>query len=71
MENEDKNHTTPFPLRLPLDLRCKVNESAKINERSVNSEIVYQLKNAYIKPYAKNNEMVSERAGTSTGPDSK
>lgn len=34
-------------LRLPLDLKEKITESAKVNGRSMNAEIVYQLEEAY------------------------
>ena len=41
--NNDKKRITPFPLRLPPDLRKELELSAKENSRSLNAEILYVL----------------------------
>lgn len=40
----------PYPLRMPDDLRAKLNERAKANGRSLNAEILAILQNAVETP---------------------
>lgn len=70
-EKNGEVFTSPFVLRnISLEIRTRINESAKANERSINSEILFQLKKAYLDTYEKNSEVVSERAGKCNEPDS-
>lgn len=56
MTNE-KKRITPFPLRLPPDLRKELELSAEENTRSLNAEILYILSNRFgIDPNSKEEE---------------
>lgn len=41
----DNNQAKAYPLRLPIELREQLAAEAMRNQRSLNGEIVYQLRN--------------------------
>lgn len=45
--NTAKKVKSPFPLRISEELMALARQNGAVNERSVNSEIAYQLKKAY------------------------
>lgn len=44
---EEKPRTTPYPLRMPDDLRAKLETSAKSGARSLHAEIVARLERSF------------------------
>lgn len=50
MNRERISYQMPFGLRMLPDLRDRVAASAKANNRSLNSEIVYHLERALAQP---------------------
>lgn len=44
---DDKPRTTPYPLRMPEELRAKLEESAKSGARSLHAEIVARLERSF------------------------
>lgn len=47
MTLERTSYQPPFGLRMPTELKAVVAAAAKSNDRSMNAEIVHQLKRAY------------------------
>lgn len=43
MDKSNMRSQTPFPLRMPEDLRATIEDKAKENGRSVNSELLIRL----------------------------
>lgn len=43
-QTSGKHRPMPYPLRIPQDLRQLLEKSAEKNQRSLNGEIVFQLK---------------------------
>lgn len=56
----------PFGLRMPPDLKARVDASAKSNRRSMNSEIVLHLERAFPAPAANSQ---ADAASTQTPGD--
>lgn len=44
---EEKPRTTPYPLRMPDDLRAKLEGSAKSGARSLHAEIISRLERSF------------------------
>lgn len=43
----DRHQTSPYPLRMPPELRDNLKEAAKENRRSMNAEIVARLQQSF------------------------
>ena len=41
------SHIPPFGVRMPHELKAKIEEAAKLAGRSINSEIVYRLQQSF------------------------
>ena len=44
---EEKPRTTPYPLRMPDELRAQLEESAKLGARSLHAEIIARLESTF------------------------
>ena len=44
IKTEDRHQVAPYPLRLPPEIRVAVQEAAKAQDRSFNSQVVSMLR---------------------------
>lgn len=49
----DRHQTTPYPLRMPEELRAQLKQAAAESHRSMNAEIVARLQESFEKPAAR------------------
>ena len=47
MSSQNQKNFSQVHIRIPNDVRARLDESAALNERTLNGEVVYQLKKAY------------------------
>ena len=43
----DRHQVTPYPLRMDAELRDRITEAAKANNRSLNAEIIERLQRSF------------------------
>lgn len=47
MKEKDYPQANPYPIRLPKDLKAKIEEAAKRHSRSLNAEMVLRLESTF------------------------
>ena len=60
MKEKDYPQANPYPIRLPKDLKAKIEEAAKLHGRSLNAEMVLRLDSTFNKPDTEEHDYLTQ-----------